>query len=51
MMSNLRPATINDLALLQLWDEQAHIIASDPCKGCLYLLPALFVVNMPPAWF
>ena len=26
----LRPATINDLALLRYWDEQPHIIASDP---------------------
>ena len=26
----LRPATINDLALLQHWDEQPHIIACDP---------------------
>ncbi len=26
----LRPATIADLAILQYWDEQPHIIASDP---------------------
>ncbi len=26
----LRPATIADLALLQHWDEQPHVIASDP---------------------
>lgn len=26
----LRPATINDLGLLQYWDKQPHIIASDP---------------------
>jgi len=26
----LRPATINDLSLLQHWDEQPHILASDP---------------------
>jgi len=26
----LRPATINDLTLLQHWDEQPHILASDP---------------------
>ena len=29
-MINLRPATIEDLALLQHWDEQAHVVASDP---------------------
>lgn len=27
---NLRPATPTDLALLQHWDEQPHVIASDP---------------------
>lgn len=27
---NLRPATIQDLALLQHWDKQPHVIASDP---------------------
>ena len=27
---HLRPATINDLALLQHWDEQPHVKASDP---------------------
>lgn len=27
---NLRPATPADLELLQRWDEQAHVIASDP---------------------
>jgi aminoglycoside 6'-N-acetyltransferase len=26
----LRPATLADLELLQQWDEQAHVIASDP---------------------
>ena len=26
----LRPATINDLATLQHWDEQPHVIESDP---------------------
>lgn len=26
----LRPATINDLTLLQHWDEQPHVLASDP---------------------
>ncbi len=26
----LRPATINDLSLLEHWDRQAHVIASDP---------------------
>ena len=26
----LRPATIQDLALLQHWDKQPHVIASDP---------------------
>jgi hypothetical protein len=26
----LRPATLADLELLQHWDEQAHVIASDP---------------------
>lgn len=26
----LRPATLNDLALLQRWDEQPHVIESDP---------------------
>ena len=25
-----RPATLADLELLQQWDEQAHVIASDP---------------------
>jgi aminoglycoside 6'-N-acetyltransferase len=29
-MLNLRPATLADLALLQHWDEQPHIIESDP---------------------
>ncbi|MEM8723017.1 MAG: GNAT family N-acetyltransferase [Cyanobacteria bacterium P01_G01_bin.39] len=29
-MINLRPATLNDLTLLQHWDEQPHVIASDP---------------------
>ncbi|MBW4538409.1 MAG: acetyltransferase [Myxacorys chilensis ATA2-1-KO14] len=29
-MVNLRPATSNDLVLLQHWDEQPHVIASDP---------------------
>jgi aminoglycoside 6'-N-acetyltransferase len=27
---NLRPATVNDLALLRHWDEQPHVLASDP---------------------
>jgi len=27
---NLRPATLDDLALLRRWDEQPHVIASDP---------------------
>ncbi|NJO43185.1 MAG: acetyltransferase [Cyanobacteria bacterium CRU_2_1] len=30
MTMNLRPATSADLALLQHWDEQPHVIASDP---------------------
>jgi aminoglycoside 6'-N-acetyltransferase len=30
MMLNLRPATSADLALLQHWDQQPHVIASDP---------------------
>ena len=29
-MLNLRPATIADLNLLQYWDSQPHVIASDP---------------------
>lgn len=29
-MIKLRPATINDLALLQHWDTQQHVIDSDP---------------------
>lgn len=29
-MINLRPATAADLALLQYWDEQPHVIAADP---------------------
>jgi aminoglycoside 6'-N-acetyltransferase len=29
-MMNLRPATLADLNLLQHWDEQAHVVASDP---------------------
>src|SRR5918994_2752322 len=29
-VSKLRPATPTDLELLQEWDEQAHVIASDP---------------------
>ena len=29
-MLNLRPATIDDLDLLQYWDSQPHVIASDP---------------------
>jgi aminoglycoside 6'-N-acetyltransferase len=30
MMINLRPATPADLNLLQHWDEQPHVLASDP---------------------
>ena len=30
MMIKLRPATINDLDLLQYWDTQQHVIDSDP---------------------
>jgi aminoglycoside 6'-N-acetyltransferase len=30
MMINLRPATSADLELLQHWDEQPHVISSDP---------------------
>ena len=30
MTIQLRPATIADLALLRHWDEQPHVIASDP---------------------
>lgn len=30
MSLRLRPATIEDLALLRHWDEQAHVVASDP---------------------
>ncbi|MBL8889976.1 MAG: acetyltransferase [Planctomycetaceae bacterium] len=30
MRISLRTATLNDLALLQRWDEQPHVIASDP---------------------
>lgn len=29
-MIELRPATLDDLALLRHWDEQPHVIASDP---------------------
>lgn len=29
-MYRLRPATIKDLALLQRWDEQPHVLESDP---------------------
>lgn len=29
-MIQFRPATIDDLALLQYWDEQPHTVASDP---------------------
>lgn len=29
-MIQLRPATIADLALLQYWDEQPHVVESDP---------------------
>ena len=29
-MITLRPATIADLALLRHWDEQPHVVASDP---------------------
>ncbi len=29
-MINLRPATIADLPLLRRWDEQPHVVASDP---------------------
>jgi aminoglycoside 6'-N-acetyltransferase len=29
-MMNLRPATSADLDLLRHWDEQLHVIASDP---------------------
>jgi aminoglycoside 6'-N-acetyltransferase len=29
-MINLRPATLADLALLRHWDQQPHVIASDP---------------------
>jgi aminoglycoside 6'-N-acetyltransferase len=27
---NLRPATLDDLELLRYWDEQPHVVASDP---------------------
>ncbi len=27
---NLRPATYADLTLLRYWDEQPHVVASDP---------------------
>lgn len=30
---HLRPATIADLPVLQYWDKQAHVIASDPDEG------------------
>lgn len=30
VLINLRPATSADLALLRYWDEQPHVIASDP---------------------
>lgn len=29
-MLHLRPATIADLALLKHWDEQPHLVESDP---------------------
>ena len=29
-MLHLRPATTSDLALLRHWDEQPHVLASDP---------------------
>jgi len=29
-MLHLRPATLNDLEILKHWDEQPHVIASDP---------------------
>lgn len=29
-MITLRPTTLNDLALLRYWDEQAHVLAADP---------------------
>jgi hypothetical protein len=29
-MIHLRPATVADLNLLQYWDEQPHVLASDP---------------------
>jgi hypothetical protein len=37
---NLRPATLDDLALLQHWDEQPHVVASDPNDDdcCIYRL-------------
>jgi aminoglycoside 6'-N-acetyltransferase len=30
VMMNLRPATSADLSLLRFWDEQPHVVASDP---------------------
>ena len=30
VVMNLRPATLADVELLRRWDEQAHVIASDP---------------------
>ena len=30
MAINLRPATAADLDLLQCWDEQPHVVDSDP---------------------
>ena len=26
----LRPATLNDLALIRRWDEQEHVVAANP---------------------
>jgi aminoglycoside 6'-N-acetyltransferase len=34
MVLNLRPATLADLSLLEHWDEQPHVIDSNPKDRC-----------------
>lgn len=43
---NLRPATLNDTPLLRYWDEQPHVIASDPNDDWQWEIE----LRRPPDW-
>ncbi len=45
-MINLRPATLDDLDLLRYWDEQPHVIASDPNDDWAWEIE----LNRDPHW-